>query len=178
MTENNDYDDDYTPEELLEMDDIDFAEAVTEDLQFTGAHDSPFQDPAIIRRTIGVLIDKIHFADGVLQRQADDASVSAERFDKTAGFRRHLIAVLDISETRLCWQEKRYSSATREARAWKKLLNLVCDELEDSKLDWILDEFTIPMRDEGTAVSIDLRTWIDIRRAKDPQRVPEKEVAA
>ena len=173
----NDYDDEYSVIELLEMDDIPFADAVTEDLHFAGAHDSPFQDAAVIRRTIGVLVDKIHFVDATLQKQADDPGVSAERFDKTAGFRRHLIATLDISETRLCWQEKRYSSATREARGWKRVLNEVLDQVEGTALEWILDEFTIPVRDAADT-GIDLRTWIGIRRAKDPQRIPSKDVAA
>ena len=90
---------------------------------------------------------------------------------------KHLIATLDISETRLCWQEKRYSSATREARGWKRVLNEVLDQVEGTALEWILDEFTIPVRDAADT-GIDLRTWVGIRRAKDPQRIPSKEVAA
>lgn len=173
----NEFDDDYTTAELLGMDDEEFADAVTEDLAWTKASESPFQDAEVIRRTIAALVSKIHFADATLDRQAEDPEVSAKRFDGTASFRRHLIAVLDISETRLYWQEKRYAGATREARAWKALLNRVCDAIENTNLDDILDDLTIPMRDDADP-KIDLRTWIAVRRAKDPSRAPQKEDAA
>lgn len=174
-------DDDYTVDELLAMDDEDFADAVTEDLVYAGRHSSPFQAPELARRTLTVLVERVWFIDAVLQRNADNAEYSAERWEKSLAFRRHLLSVIDVTERRIRWME---GGGVRETRKWKALLNELCDEIEGSSLDWLLDEFTIPFREwrsggevpDGPKMS--LRMWLEVRRVKDPSRIPERAVAA
>lgn len=158
-----------TVEELLALDDRTFADEASEDLEYTAGHQSPFQDPLVIRRTLTALLEKVWFADQTLHKYADDASVTAERYEATARFRRFLLSVVDITERRLTWMDGGHA---RQASAWKKILHEVLDALDGGPEEWILDEFKIPFH------NMTLKAWREIRRVKDPRRVPVKEVAA
>lgn len=155
----------HTVESLDAMDDDDFTEAVTEDLSWTGSIRSPFQDPALIRRTLATLEQRAHFVEENLRKKAEDPNVSADNFARTASFRRHLLVVIETVERQLRWQE---AKPAREISGWKALLNEVLDEIEGTELDDVLDEINAPYAD-----GISLRTWIERRRAKDPSRIPE-----
>lgn len=53
---------------------------------------------------------------------------------------------------------------------WKDSAAMICDAIEGGPSDHLLDdlEFSFPTG------SITLRDWIDIRRAKEPSRIPER----
>lgn len=168
----------YSVDELVAMSDDDFQEVLTDDLRFTGRHQSPFQDPAVIRRTLTALIEQLWYIDSVIAQRAEDPDCSAETYRKTLAFRRHLLAVLDVTERRAAWLE---TPNEGRVRAWRRILHEVCDELDGTPQQWILDEFVVPFpmndpRYKGPGMS--LRTWREIRVQKDPSRaVPEKAVA-
>jgi hypothetical protein len=168
----------YTVEELVAMSDDDFQEVVTDDLRFTGRHYSPFQDPAVIRRTLTSLIEQLWYIDGVIAQRAEDPACSTETYRKTLAFRRHLLAVLDVTERRASWLE---TPDEGRLKAWRRLLHEVCDEIDGTPQQWILDDLVIPfpMHDpQYKGAGMTLRAWREIRIQKDPKRaLPVKEVA-
>lgn len=158
-----------TVEELLAISDGDFRAEATEDLEYTGAHSSPFQDPQVIRRTLTSLIDSLWFVDASVRKQAVDPRVDATKYERTLAFRRHLLSVIDITERRAEWAA---GPTARQISAWKQLLHDLLDALDGGPEEWVLDDLKIPFD------NLTLRAWREIRRVKDPRRVPAKEVAA
>jgi hypothetical protein len=161
----------YTAPELLAMDDEDFAEVVTDDLKYTASHSSPFQDPEVIRRTLTALIEHLWYIDSVIAKRAEDPNCSAEVYQKTIAFRRHLIASIDLTERRVTWLD---GHDARKVSLWKKHLHEVLDQIAGSAEDALLDEMTIPF----PTGPLSLRAWREIRNVKDPSRVVKQEVAA
>ncbi len=160
----------YTTDELIAMGDDRFADAVVENLHHAGAYKGPFQHPDVRARTLLALIEKLWFTDSQIEKQAEDPTYSIERYEKTLAFRRHLLAVVDLTERRISFD---VPARVREASAWKQVLHEVLDEIEGGPDDDILDEFDIPFVED-----LSLRSWLDIRRVKDPSRVKAKVVAA
>ena len=177
MTSNNneyepfDLDDEpeFTVESLLAMSEEDFASAVTDDLQETKRGDSPFQDRKVIHRTLTALGDHMWKTEAVLADQAEDVNCTPERFAGTVRFRRHLLSTIDSVERRLPWVLK--NAGGDALRRWKNFANDLADALEESSESSALDELIIPF------ASISARQWLEIRRVKDPSRVPVKEAA-
>jgi hypothetical protein len=162
---------DYTAEELVAMSDDDFQEVVTDDLRFTGRHRSPFQDPAVIRRTLTALIEQLWYIDSVIAQRAEDPNCPAEVYRKTVAFRRHLLGVIDVTEKRVTWMEG-YNAL--RVSMWKEHLHTLLDELAGGPEDKLLDEIIIPF----PTGELSLRAWREIRVQKDPSRaVPVKAVA-
>ncbi|MEV5068933.1 hypothetical protein MRBLMI12_000490 [Microbacterium sp. LMI12-1-1.1] len=161
----------YTVEQLAAMGDDEFNRLVTDNLKATMRWKSPFQQDAVVRRTLLSLVAKLHATDATLRIQAEDPTVSVERYESAQSFRRHLLAAVDVTERRASFLIPR---AAREASEWKTLLHEVLDELVDTEFDDVLDEFDIPFAD-----GMSLRMWRDARIVKDPSRaVPVKELAA
>lgn len=160
----------YTVEQLTEMNDLDFDEAVTEDLRYVAQFKGPFQQPELADRTLHALLQKLWFADSRIQIQAEDPNVSPEQYRRTVGFRNHLIGVIDVTERRV---NRLRSRDARESAEWKALLHDVLEELEGGPEEDILDEFEIPYAD-----GMNLRTWLEVRRVKDPSRIKVKEGVA
>jgi hypothetical protein len=131
---------------------------------------SPFQQDAVVRRTLLALIEKLHITDAHIARQAEDPTVSSERFESALSFRRHLIAAIEVSEKRASFLIPRVA---REASAWKDTLHAVCDELFETEFDDVLDEFEIPFAEGMT-----LRQWREVRLVKDPSRHASREMVA
>lgn len=164
----------YTVDQLTEMDDEAFNRAVTENLRANGRQKSPFQDPSVAERTYCALLEQLWTTDAVMKRYAEDPEISAEHFARTVSFRHHLLGVMEITERRITWRSR------NAGPAWRALLNDVLDEIEGGPDDALLDEMQIPFpgRRGTKEESLTLRQWLEVRRVKDPSRIPVKDVVA
>ena len=155
--------DDITVDELEALGESDFYEEVMEDLNFVRAAGSPFKDPRVVDRTHAALVDRLGFITESIVRKREIGA------DPTAAIRlrRHVISVLYAIEKAIEWRK---AGKTRELSAWKDTLNKVLDEIEgDEEFDDILDEYSTPFK------GMSLRDWLEVRRVKDPSRIPEWE---
>ncbi|MDF2990243.1 MAG: hypothetical protein K0S37_757 [Microbacterium sp.] len=160
-----------TVEQLRAMSDPVFYHAVTENLIVTKAYSSPFQDASIIERTEGALVNHLWRVDESLQKQAVDPDCTPERFARAQSFRRHLLATIDIVERRIAWLQG--GNKNQLISAWKEFAHDLADALEHSNLASDLDELMVPIG------GLTARQWLEVRRIKDPSRVPSRdEVAA
>ena len=163
MTDSNE---DYTVDELEAMDDYEFGDAVTEDLEHTGHHLSAFQDRKVVGRTLTALLDKLWSTDATLRKHADDPNCSAEKWGKMKAFRRYLLSAIDITQRRMEWQQ---GPSARTLRAWRAILDELVGEIEETELDFLLDEMKIPFD------NLTLRQWKEIRDTKRMNMAPKRE---
>ena len=165
----------YSVDDLLAMDDVRFGTEATADLRYTGRFKSNFQHKDVVDRTLHALLEKLWFVSDQIDKQREDPEVTPEHFQRTCAFRRHLLSVIDLTERRA---DRNYPGAST-ARAWRQVLNELCDELEGGPMDWLLDDFLIPLPSMGSDNGdMSLRTWVGIRRVKSPERIPNKEEVA
>jgi len=161
-----------TPETLIQMNDRDFEELACENLYTTAAWQGPFQHPTVIHRTLSALSMRLSFTDSFMDRVADDPEYPAMKWKAAEKFRAHLVATISNTERRLEF----LPHSRRVERIWKKIVNEILDELEGSEMDWILDEFNLnEYFGETDGLNMSLREWLDVRRVKNPNRVPERE---
>lgn len=162
----------YTLEQITAMGDQAFADAATKNLHYTTVHSSPFLDHTVIDRTAHSLLERLWRVRRAIEMQAEDPSVPAEVYARTKRFYSILQASIDIVDRRMIWQDGHMTR--RHLRQWKAVANDLVDALEGTSGDRALDEITIPFPQGDMTV----REWITIRRAKDPDFFPRKELAA
>lgn len=161
-----------TVESLLDLEDEEFVDAVTDDLQLAGGAHGPFQDGRVIDRTYAALIERLGFVNETLRHKAEDPKVTPIEYGGALKFRRHVLTVLDAVERQMTWQQ---GVNARYLSKWKNLVNMLCDEIEgDDIFDEVLDDddFRIPHGRGGGGPRLTLREWLEVRRIKDPSRVP------
>lgn len=151
----------FNAQQLEEMDDGDFAEAVVDDLRCTGQWHGPFVAPQNIDRTAAVLEDRIVQIEQQLERYEADPSSSESWVMKARNFLTFLRSTLNRVERRMESLER--NAATRLSK-WKEFAHELCDIIAESDLDEELDDLQIPVG-ELTA-----RQWVARRVEKDPSR--------
>lgn len=163
-------DDDYTVEELLDMTEDEFRQAVTEDMHYTRRFTGPFQDPQVIARTLHALIDSLHWVNMQIEDRMEDPSCPPEVLQKTLRYRSHLLSTIDMTERRMGWIR-----GTKEAtlRKWRAVLDEVVTGIlagrdDDEILATKIPSFRSVDGEEVESYSIEV--WHEIRRAKHPGR--------
>ena len=156
-----------TVEELLALGEPDFIDEVTVDLTYTARADSPFQDERLRERTLDALTEHLWQTNARIQKRAEDPACTSEQFSSTLGFRKLLLYAIFQTERRI---ERSAHPNRRSVSLWKDELNTVADAIEGGPADHVLDEIQLPFP-TGTMT---LRDWLDIRRTKEPSRVPER----
>ena len=168
----------YALEELIDMKDRDFHNAVVEDMFETARGHGPFQQEAIIERTLTGLMEWLWITNAKIDERAEDPDCSAELYANTVKFRHHILSIIDITEKRIGWL---HGVKERDLQRWKQMAHEIIDAIMEGKDDEEILSIKIPYPGRGAQEGespIDLETWWEIRRAKDPRRVkPSKEAA-
>lgn len=158
----------YAYDELIDMRDDDFQDAVTEDFDLTVGDESAFLHPDIIERTYHALNQALTRVDTTLVTKAEDPDVSAASYRASVMFRRRVLWALTVLEGHPNWPRKQDKSQ----RYWRAFANQLADAMEGTSLDHLLDEIEVP------GLQMSTRQWVARRRVKDPKRVPAKELVA
>lgn len=154
----------YTVEELLDMDDDGFRDAVVDDLNVTFDWDGPFQDGRVVRRTLSALKSWQSAAfDDIVDREEDPAC-PAELLEKTRRFYGHISAVVKNTEKHVASRQQNNPSA----RQWKQLLFLVVDAIKQGWDDDDILSLALPAFSNGGSITVD--EWHEIRLEKHPDR--------
>lgn len=163
-------DDDYTAEELLDMTEDEFRQAVTEDMHYTRRFNGPFQGEQVIARTLHALIDSLHWVNSQIEDRMADPDCPPEVLQKTIRYRSHLLATIDMTERRVAWIQ---GVKERDARKWRAVLDEVVTGILAGRDDDEILAIKIPSfrgQDGAESERYSIETWHEVRRAKAPAR--------
>lgn len=158
----------YEYDELIDMRDDDFQDAVTDDFDLTVGDESAFLHPDIIERTYHALNQALTRVDTTLITKAEDPDVSATSYRSSVMFRRRVLWALTVLEGHPSWPRREDGGQ----RFWRAFANQLADAMEGTALDGQLDKIVVP------GLGMTTRQWVARRRVKDPKRVPVKELVA